>query len=166
LYGINRPASGDDPGYLLHIEAIEYAGHVAELDGKKYLRPIQRLVRKIAQIYPATMPLLFTTGSLGLLGGALAFRRDARPLFLIGVGAAAATAIVTRIALLSYLNVTSFLVQDVLYLSPATPFVIVIVVLGNWRGVRALEVFRNAAAAGRPMLPADSAFPSTPCHPD
>ena len=59
-------------------------------------------------------------------------------LFLAGLGLAALAQAVTRVALLSYLDVTTIQSLLHLYLAPATPFVIVVAVLGNWMVMKAI----------------------------
>ena len=61
--------------------------------------------------------------------------RDAQLVFLTGVGAAALAAVATRVVLLSYLEVTTFPALNILYLSSATPFVLIVIALGNGLGV-------------------------------
>ncbi len=102
----------------------------------------QRLAGTLATLYRWTMPAALL---LGVVGAATGFvprprrRRDpaAELLQLLWVGAAAA--VVTRIALLAYLEATSIPSVNMLYASPATPLVILLGTCGTWLGVRALR---------------------------
>lgn len=137
LSALNRELP-TDAAYVLNIEYLGHAADVAAPPDQHGLEPVQRIARTIADIYALAMPVLFATGSLGLVIALWAFRREPALLFLAGLAVAAGAAIAARVALLSYIEVTTFSAFNTPYLSPATPFAIVVVVLGNWLGARAL----------------------------
>ena len=91
---------------------------------------IQSLARRIGRLYAAATPVLLATGTAGLIATA-AFRRRAirTPLFALAAGSA--VAILARVALLAYVDVTTIQSINLLYLSPAAPFVIILAVAGT-----------------------------------
>ena len=72
-----------------------------------------------------------------LSGSALHAIRPLRPLLALMLALVAVMAV--RIALLAYISATSFPASNHLYLSPATPFLLVFVVLGLYLGAMALR---------------------------
>lgn len=145
LSSLNREVPAD-PAYLL---TVEFLGHRPGAAMPLFRTPAQRLARALTDIYALGMPVLFATGCLGLIIGLWAFRRAPALVLLGGIGVAAGAGVAARIALLSYLDVTSFPALNTPYLSPASPFAIVVAVLGIWLGARAL-----LSARGRPRLSA------------
>jgi hypothetical protein len=125
---------------------------VADAVASRRTQLMARIAAKIAAIYSASMPWLFGTGLAGIAVLLLRSRRDPRGLVLGAIGAAAAVAVASRVTLLSYLQVTTIPALATLYLSPATPFVIVVAILGNWALVTAAIAFvseRRERALGR-----------------
>ncbi len=76
---------------------------------------------------------------VALAGLALAFALDfhrAKPVALYALALASLVAVVSRVGLLSYLEVTSIPSRNLLYLSPAMPFLIIFIVTALFLGVR------------------------------
>ncbi len=96
--------------------------------------PYHPVALMVGKAYRVIASAFVITGLIGLFYAAWTFRRHPHLAFPIGLAAAAVTAIISRIALLSYLDVTSMPSMTVLYLSPATPFVFVAGVVGTWVG--------------------------------
>ncbi len=86
----------------------------------------------IARFYRIVTPLLSILALAGGAGAILRSRRDGSLWPLIGLTLASAATILSRIALLSYLDVSSFPGTIFLYSSAASPFVIVFAVLGGY----------------------------------
>jgi hypothetical protein len=95
---------------------------------------VQEIARQIARAYAAAATPLFVAGCAGLLLALLTLGQN--PALLIGFGLSALAAVAARIALLSYLDVTAIPSQSTLYLSPASPFVLIVITIGVWLGVR------------------------------
>ena len=100
----------------------------------------QPLARTIGHAYAVVTPLLFISAVVGLFAAGWLFRTDRRAIALFAIGIAALIAVFSRVALLSYLEVTTIRSLFTLYLSPATPFVGIFIVIGNWGVVRALQM--------------------------
>lgn len=105
--------------------------------------------RAIAAAYATLLPALAVLALIGVVLAATLpqrFRVDPRPLVVLAL--ACATAILTRIALLAYLDVTSLPVANNLYLSAATPLFLLFVVLGVYlAGAFALAALRRRKTA-------------------
>jgi len=87
-------------------------------------------MRGIAHLYQALVPILTLLAGLGVLVAVILRRYRPLPDGVIVLALVCATAVATRIALLAYLEVTSFPATHLLYLAPATPFLLTFVVLG------------------------------------
>ena len=99
--------------------------------------PQYKLARVIARCYQIALRTLWPFACVGLLC-AIAFRRHVgAPALLYALALGSAVAVVCRVLLLSYLEVTSIPSNNILYLSPAMPFLIIFVVLGPYLGSRA-----------------------------
>lgn len=86
--------------------------------------------RAIGALYSVLGPILLLTGLTGLALTALRRRDLVRtPLFALATGSL--VAIVSRIALLAYVHVTGIPSVNLLYLSPAIPFVAVLALTGT-----------------------------------
>lgn len=130
------------PSAVLTVEAVERRDP-APLTGQR--RALQRAAaRAIRRGYAAAAPILAGAAAFGLLLGAARRRACAMPAGLLPLGFAAATAIALRLALLAYLDVTSFPAALTRYTSAATPFVLVLIVVGCACGARALRPARRA----------------------
>jgi hypothetical protein len=112
------------------------------------------LANIFAKAYAILTPPLAGLAGVGLLLG-IALRRRATPCGgLIAVTLACATAVATRAILLTYIGVTSFPAVDSPYLSSASPFVLMFVVLGLYVGAGALiGLFRRGSTPRRPQTP-------------
>jgi hypothetical protein len=88
--------------------------------------------------YAMGFPIVSLLGFLGMVL-AVAFRSfSAIPIELWALSLASIAAVITRIALLSYITATSFPAAHMLYASPATPFVIIFAAAGTYCGWSAL----------------------------
>jgi hypothetical protein len=96
-----------------------------------------RVMRVIATIYAAVLPVLVGLGALGV-GLAIVLRRFAPPTEgMLALVIACAIAVVTRMVLLAYIDVSAFSAANSLYLSSASPFLLIFSILGVYLGVRA-----------------------------
>lgn len=93
---------------------------------------IKKIADLLTEFYVLVVPVLFASAILGLVVSLFLERSDPSRFFLAGLGWAAAAAVASRVLLLSYIDVTTFPALNMLYLSSATSFVLVVVVLGNW----------------------------------
>jgi hypothetical protein len=66
--------------------------------------------------------------------GIILNKQGAIPNDLLALGLGSAAAVITRIALLAYIDATSFPAASVLYISPASPFVILFTAVGIYAG--------------------------------
>jgi hypothetical protein len=96
-------------------------------------RALQLSIAKvIAWAYARCFPLAAAIALLGVIVALFRVRSRPAPLALWALMAASLTAVITRTLLLSYLQVTSIPSRNILYASPASPFVIIFIVLGCW----------------------------------
>jgi hypothetical protein len=137
LSSVHR-AQPDSPDYLVAFDVIDRVAAEEPSGTEKHFKPIQDIARAITDAYARSMQMLFATGCFGILIGLWMLRRNPEYLYLTGIAAAAAVAVASRIALCSYVDVTAFSTMSTLYLSSATPFVLIVVGLGNWLGARAI----------------------------
>lgn len=77
-------------------------------------------------------PFLAILGAAGLLLAILFQRQRPIPASLLALGLGSAVAVITRIALLAYIDASSFPAATLLYTSPASPFVIIFMVVGMY----------------------------------
>lgn len=129
---------------------ISVVGPVAPTDPAEAHRlsaqdPRPAVARAIAHVYAAATPVLFVAALFGLLLATGLSRVDRAVLPLCAIGLAALAAVASRVALLSYLEVTTIRSLFTLYLMPATPFVAIFMVSGAAAGVRvAAAAFAHA----------------------
>ena len=103
-------------------------------------RALQMLAAQaIARGYALAMPVLAMLGACGIVVALARSRRRPAPAAMLALGIASLLAIGCRIALLAYLDATSLPAASLLYASPATPFVIVLAVVGIYLGAVALR---------------------------
>ena len=124
---------------------------------------IRAITLRIADVYRVVMLVGAVTACLGLAIGVI-WRRHLGPLppALVALALASVTAVVTRIALLSYLDVTAIPSANSLYASPASPFAILFVLLGSFIGYRAVTGrYRALQTRPRPGAEAGSTAPPT-----
>jgi hypothetical protein len=134
-----------EPNFAVGIDEI--AGtDPAKLADQATQNRVHRLARQISRLYTLAAPLFVFTGILGTLFAAWRLRSNSTMVFLAGVGLAAFVHIVSRVALLSYLDVTTIRSLIHLYLAPSTPFVIIVAVLGNWLALQTLKTKPTTAA--------------------
>ncbi len=134
----------EDPSFVMTIDDVERPvdGIAPEVAQRIALQ--QRIARAIAGGYAAAIWPLLVLGAAGTLAGLWVFRRTPRLFVLSTLAAAAFTAVASRIAMLSYLEVSTFPTLNTLYLSSAAPFVIVAAILGVWLGIHAMVQRRSA----------------------
>jgi hypothetical protein len=111
----------------------------SESSAAQRLRRVQLSVaRLIARTYSIIVPALSVVASIGFVLALVLQRFRPLPPGMLTLTAVCAAAVATRIALLAYLDVTSIWSVNVLYLSPASPFLLCFVVLGMYCGVMVL----------------------------
>jgi hypothetical protein len=93
----------------------------------------------IARAYTIVIPVLAVLALIGFMAAVVLQRAHPFPPGLLALAATCCAAIASRIALLAYLDVTSIPAINLLYLSPATPFLLCFVVLGVYCGVMLLR---------------------------
>src|SRR5271165_878817 len=93
-----------------------------------------KIARVLAAGYAFACPLLTGLGAAGLLLAIILQQKGSIPTSLLALSVGAVAAVLTRIALLSYIDATSFPAANPLYTVAASPFVIVIIVLGIYLG--------------------------------
>jgi hypothetical protein len=104
-----------------------------------------RLARAIARFYRIALRTLWPLACIGLLLALVFRRRCAAPPLLYALALGSAVAVICRVLLLSYLEVTSIPSNNILYLSPATSFLIIFVVLGLYLGIDAAVRLQSKA---------------------
>ncbi len=111
--------------------------------------------RLLARAYALATPVLAASAVLGLLLAGGLSRRMARPpgwLAVLALLAASAVAFAARVVLLGYIDAAAIPVitprPTLVYAASATPFLIIMVVLGNWLLIRALATARAAGKTG------------------
>ena len=131
----------DEPAFKIHLDSLvaEDPTHIGEAR-----RAAQEAVmRRVTALYALTFPWLTVLAAAGLLTAV------ARPLVRranavwIALAAACMTGVLSRIALLAYLDVTSIPSSNGSYATPASPLLVVFVVLGLWLGWQALRRREN-----------------------
>ena len=166
LAQVAHPASNasvlETPGQMLYVDSV------LGLDTHKFTdsrRAAQvKMAGLIASAYAALFPVLAIVGGSGLLLAMFFRRRCPIPGALVALGLGSAVAVSTLIVLLSYLAASSdFTVANVLYTSPASPFVITFTTLGIYSWFVAL---RNGSRqwAQHSSLQARVARPDSPGH--
>ena len=115
----------------LFFTATRIATHISAQGQNRRNAMIERIARGIGQGYAVLLPILTVLGAVGLAATLATRRLHAFASPIVILAAASAVAVVSRVALLAYVDVTSILSQNTLYASPASPFVIVFAVLGT-----------------------------------
>jgi hypothetical protein len=130
----------ETPTLRLFVESVTRASSV------KLAIPVQaKIAAVVAKGYSMAFPVLVALGAIGLL--LATFFRTKHPAPILALGLASAVAIGDRITLLAYIDASSFPAASVLYGSPASPFVIILTVIGIYLGYR--TVFGFAASRQR-----------------
>jgi len=102
------------------------------------LRALQgRIARGIAQFYAFVCRVLLVPACAGLLFGAVFYRRAGVPAIVYALAAGCGAAVMCRVVLLAYLDVTS-IPFTYPYLVNASPFLIAFVALGVYAGITAV----------------------------
>ena len=132
------------PALMLNIETV--LGH----EGHKFTDSRRAAQVKIADVMASTYADVFPTlaifGWAGLLMATFFRRRFPIPTGLLALGLGSAVAVATLLVLMSYLAATlEFRVADVLYTSPASPFVIVSTFVGIYSWFVAFRLGASAA---------------------
>jgi hypothetical protein len=104
----------------------------AEIPGAVQLK----VASVIASGYATVFPILTIFGIAGLLLTVSLRQLRPFPTALFALSLASAVAICTRIFLLAYIDATSFTAANVPYVSPASPFVIILAAVGIYLGYR------------------------------
>lgn len=121
-----------------------YVDYVGALDAYRFQRSRRALQEKIADritsVYAQLFPILAGLGAVGLVLATFFRRRCPLPIALLARGLASAAAVTTLIVLMAYASAASgFGVLNVLYTSPASPFVITYATLGVYSWYIALK---------------------------
>ena len=95
---------------------------------------IWSIMRVFAELYSSAMPALAILALAGLVACGMRLGRAPQGPALLALALACAVACACRIAIVSYIDVSSWHAISAYYLSPATPFVIVLVTLGLYLG--------------------------------
>jgi hypothetical protein len=122
-----------------------YVDIVSGLDSRKFTDSRRAAQVKIAGVMASTyanvFPLLALFSGVGLLMATFFRKRCPMPTSFLALGLGSASATVTLIALMAYLAASSdFSVANVLYTSPASPFVITFTFVGMYAWFRALRL--------------------------
>jgi hypothetical protein len=117
-----------------------------------------RVMQTIAKLYAAIAPALAAIAALGLLLAMVLPRHVQPPRGIVALALACGVAAATRIGLLAYIQATSFPALNALYLSPASPFLIMFIVLGIY--LMALVIRAAVLARRPPIVPASADHPT------
>jgi hypothetical protein len=102
-------------------------------------RDIQlRLMRAIGKVYAVTTPILAILAVCGVVLAMALPRRASCPEFVPALTLACGGAVAARLVLLAYIDASSFPAANLLYASPASPFLLMFIVLGLYLGGRTL----------------------------
>lgn len=146
LIPIGELATGtvlDTPSFRLQIESMSGVNSV------NFTEPTQvRIASVIASGYVIAFPILTILGAVGLVMAIIRKELNPLPSALLAMASGSVVAVCTRIALLAYLDATSFPAVTVHYVAPASPFVITFAVLGIYLGYT--SVFGMNRAKGAP----------------
>ncbi len=118
------------PGLWVQVDSASIGDGMQLTDSRRAVQI--KIASVIAMLYAIAFPVLSAFGAAGLVLATF-FRRLFRiPTGLLALGLGSAAAVCSRIALLAYLYATSFPVTtgEVLYTSPASPFVITLATVG------------------------------------
>ncbi len=93
-----------------------------------------KIAAMIAKGYAFAFPVLSIFGVVGLAVATFFRKRPLIPASLLALGLGSFAAVVTRIALLAYIDASSIPVATLRYTAPASPFVIIFTVVGIFAG--------------------------------
>lgn len=149
------------PGLIANFSSIPglmlYSDRVVGLDAFQFQDSLRsskvKVAGRISSVYSRCFPWMAGAAAIGLIFATLFRRHFPLPIALLALGLGSAVGVATFIALMSYLMASSgFNVANVLYTSPASPFVISFTTLGLYSWYVAL---RNWALS-------DETHPPTP----
>jgi hypothetical protein len=105
-----------------------------------------KIAKILASGYAIAFPILAIFGAAGMFAAAFFLRQCPFRASILALGLGSMVAVVSRIALLAYIDASSFPAINVLYSSPTSPFVIIFAVLGLYAG-SSLVAYKIAAKA-------------------
>ena len=144
LVPLDRVASGGE-NRTSHLRLV--VDNIFVSNNTKFKKLHHALQTKVATVlaktYALGAPILGTLAVAGLVFAAFLRRRCPIPVSLLALGWACVVAVASRIALLAYIDATSFPAVSLLYASPASPFVIVFTVIGLYAGWQCKEALPN-----------------------
>lgn len=129
LHSVSNTHLFETQGSMLNVESV-YG-----LDSRRFTDSRRAVQVKVAGVigstYATAFPIMATLGAAGLLLATFFRRHFSLPTSLLALGLGSAVAVVTLLMLLSYLAASSdFTVNNVLYTSAASPFVITFTTIG------------------------------------
>ena len=95
-----------------------------------------RFMRAIAQVYRYALPIFAGLGALSVVLAIALGRLVSAPVGVLPLVLACAVAVVTRVVMLAYIDVSAFPAANPLYVSAASPFLVMFAVLGSYLGAR------------------------------
>lgn len=134
----------DDRRIRLFVDAVSVRDD-GGMTGRRQTLQVQ-IAGVIAQCYALAMPALAILGACGVLAALAQFRKRPPPAALFALAVASLVAVGCRIALLAYLDATSLPATSLLYASPATPFVIVVAVVGIYLGFGSTSALKHISS--------------------
>ncbi len=102
--------------------------------------PQVRIASALSWVYAVGLPILSFLGLLGMGLAVVQRKWNAMPAEVWAMGLASATAVATRIVLLSYISASSFAADNLLYSSPASTFALVFAAVGVYCGFSTLSI--------------------------
>ena len=126
------------------LSAISGVPHTIPIASELRKQMQLRVVRDIRFVYRKVVPVLAVVAGFSVLVALALRRRVLLPVKIVWLAVASAIAVVTRIVMLAYIDVTAFPAANALYLSPAFPFFLMLIVLGTYVGfVAAMAQYRG-----------------------
>jgi hypothetical protein len=143
----------NDPALKLNIEAVP--GFLGRKFADSRRAAQVKIASVIASAYANVFPVLAIFGAAGLLLATLFRKRFPLPTGVLALGLASAGAVAVFLVLMSYLQASSDfpIAGNVLYISPASPFVIVFTFVGvySWLAAVRSAVFSSATLHADPV---------------
>jgi hypothetical protein len=116
------------PGLMLFIDTVDNLNSFGLQDTRR-ARQV-KIAAHITSAYAKLIPWMATPDVLGLLLATFFRKRFPLPIPLLAMGLSSAAAVVMLIVVMAYITATSFDVANVLYTSPASPFLVTFTTLG------------------------------------
>ena len=136
------PPAGQTAALMGYVESSSGADAFVLRDRRRALQT--EIANDIAPAYAYFFPRMGAVAALGLLLATIFHRRFPLPAPLLALGLASATAVATYIALMAYLQATDHAnLAIVIYLSPASPFVIAFTVIGLYAWIVSFKSYRD-----------------------